>query len=118
MTLLAGQPRVLPFQVVTRQPVVKLFLRRLPMQEIEIFAVVLEMATHAILAIGVRHLNLGVIAVLRRQPLCHFLMAIEAFESGRAGSELMAARTLCSSGQGLMSFRKRTGRNLCARRAG
>ena len=98
MTFLAGQPRVLPFQVVTRQAVVKLLLRPLPMQKIKVFAVMLEMATNAILAIGISHLNLSVIAMLRRQPLCHFLMTIETPESGRAGSELMAARTLCGSG--------------------
>ena len=97
VTFLARQPRVLSFQVVSRQPVVKLFLRWLPMQKTEIFAVVLEVATHTILAIGVRHLNLGVIAVFCRKTLCHFLVTIETFIGRCAGAKLVAARALRSS---------------------
>jgi len=117
MAFFAGDARVFPFQVVSRQPVVKLFLRRFPMQEIEVCPVMLEMAPHAVLTIGVRHLNLGVIPMLGSEPLCHFLMTIETLKGRRAGTKLVAARALCGSRQGLMSFGKGTGRNLRLRGA-
>lgn len=86
------------FQIVSRQAVVELFLRWLPMQKIKVFAVVLEMAAHAILAIRILHLNLGVIPVIRRQTLGHFLMTIETLIGRSAGAKLMAAGTLRGSG--------------------
>jgi hypothetical protein len=46
--------------------VIELFLRWLPMQEIKVFAVVLKMAAHAVLAIRILHLKLGVIPMVRR----------------------------------------------------
>lgn len=67
------------------------------MDEAEIHTVVIEVAADAILAIGILHLDLGVIPVLRGQSLGHFFMAIQAFESRRAGAELVAAGALHGS---------------------
>ena len=67
------------------------------MDEAEIHTVVIEVAANTILAIGILHLDLGMIPVLRGQPLGHFFMAIQAFESRRAGAELVAARALYGS---------------------
>ena len=67
------------------------------MDEAEIHAVVIEVAADTIFAIGILHLNLGVISVLRSQPLRHFFMAIQAFEGRRAGPELVAGRALYGS---------------------
>jgi succinate dehydrogenase/fumarate reductase cytochrome b subunit len=89
---------VLPFQAVSRQTVVELLLRLLPVHQIEVFAIVFKMAAHTILAIWVLHLDFGVISVLRGEPLCNFLVTIEAFEGWSAAAKLMAARTLRSSG--------------------
>jgi len=82
---------VFPFQPVSRKTVVKLLLRWLPVQQIEVFAVVLQMAAHAILAIGVLHLNCGVIAMFRRKALRHLFMAIKALKGRSTGAKLMAA---------------------------
>src|SRR6202008_3553809 len=93
---------------------IKLFLRRLPVDQAKVFSVVIQMTANAILAIGVGHLKLIVIAVLGRKPLGDFLVALEALESGRAGAKLVAAIALRSSAQRLMRFGKGTGGDLRA----
>ena len=67
------------------------------MDKAEIYAVVIEVAADTIFAIGILHLDLGVISVLRGQSLSHFFMAIQAFESRCAGAELVAAGALYGS---------------------
>ena len=114
MTFLASNARVLSLQLVARQPVIKLFLRSLPMDQVEVLAVVFQVATDAVFTIGIPHLKLGVIAVLCFQPFRYFFMAIQALESRRAGAELVAGYALGGSGQTLMGFRKRAGGDLCA----
>ena len=64
------------------------------MDESEVFSVVLEMTADAVFAIGVTHLNLSVISVLRFQSLRHFLVAIQALEGRSARAELMATHAL------------------------
>jgi hypothetical protein len=98
VTFFARDARVFPFQIVSRQTVVELLLRWFPVQKMEVCAVVLQVATHTILAIRVRHLNLCVIPMLGREPLRYFFMTIETFEGWSAATKLMAARTLRSSG--------------------
>jgi hypothetical protein len=85
---------VLALQFVARQPVIELFLRWLPVNQAEVFTVMIQVAAHTISAVGVGHLQLKVIAVLGRQPLGNFLVAIQALESGRTGPELVATRAL------------------------
>ena len=82
------------------------------MDERKVLAIVLEVATNAIFAVGIAHLNLKVIAVLCGEPPRDFLVAIQAFESGSAGAKLMAACALGGAGQGLVSFGKRPWRDL------
>lgn len=103
---------MLAFQLVTRQPVIKFLLRRLPVDQTEVHPVMIEVATHAIFAIRIAHLNLEVIAVFRFQPSRNFFVAFQALECGRTGPKLVAARALRRTGQGLVSFRKRPRRNL------
>lgn len=93
----ARNARVLAFQIVARQAMVELFLGRLPMNEAEICSVVFEMATDAILAIGISHLQLGMIPVLGGKSTRHFLVTIEALKDRSAGSKLVAARALQGS---------------------
>lgn len=118
VTLLTGNAGVLSFQVVARQPVVKLFLRRLPVDQVEIRAIVLQMAANAVLPVWVAHLDLEVISVLAAETSGDFFVAIQALEGRRGGAELVAARTLCGPGEGLVGFRKRARRNLCERGRG
>src|SRR6267378_4495587 len=114
VTFLASNARMLSFQLVARQPVIKLFLRRLPMDQVEVLAVVFQVATDAVFTIGIPHLKLSVIAVLCFQPFRYLFMAIQALESRRAGTELVAAGALGGSGQTLMGFGKRAGGDLRA----
>ena len=113
MALLAGNAGVLAFQFVARQPVIELLLGGLPMDQAEVFSVMIQMATNTISSIGVGHLELEVITVLGREPLGDFLVAIQALESRNARPKLMAARALRGSRQRLMSFGERAGRDLC-----
>jgi hypothetical protein len=57
-----------------------------------------EVAADAIFPVRIPHLKLGVISVIRGEPLGDFFMTIQAFESRSAGSELMTAGALCGSG--------------------
>lgn len=112
VAFVASNARMFSLQVVPGQAVIELFLRRLPMNQAEIFAVVVEVTAHAISSIRVTHLQLRVVAVLSGEPLRDFLMAIETFESRRAGSKLVAAGALRGAGQRLVRFRKGSRRDL------
>lgn len=64
----------------------------------EVLAVVLQMASNAIFAVGIGHLKLVVISVLGAEILRDFLVAIQALKGGRAGAKLMTTRALRGSG--------------------
>lgn len=113
VAFLASNSGVFPFQLVTGHLVIKLFLRRLPVNQIEIFAVVLKVAANAVFAIGIAHLNLEVVAVLGGKAPGDFLVAIHALKGRSVGAELMAARALRRSCQRLVGFGKWPRRDLC-----
>jgi hypothetical protein len=118
VALFARDGRMLSLQLVAGQAMIKLFLRRLPVDQAKVFPVMFQMAANAILTIGVRHMKLIVIAVLGRKPFGDFFVALQAFEGGRAGAELVAGSALRGAAQGLMRFRKRTGGDLRRGRQG
>lgn len=91
---------------------VKLLEGRLPMDKRKIFAIVFQVAAHAVPAVGVLHSEKRVVALMNGQSIGNFLVAFEAFEGRRTGSELMACVALGRAVQGLVRFRKRSGRNL------
>lgn len=70
------------------------------MNEVEALAIMFQVAADAIPAVGVLHPELGVEALIHRKALGNFLMAFEAFESWRAGSELVAGVALRSPIEG------------------
>jgi len=111
----ASDAGVFSFEDVAGKPVIELFLRALPMDKSKVLAVVLEMAADAVFPIGIVHLNLKVVAVLRGQPPGDFLVAIETLESGSAGTKYVAACALRSAAQRLVGFGKRAGGNLRTR---
>jgi len=74
----------------------------------------LEVAPHAVPAIGILHPEKRVVALMRGQPVGDFLMAFEALERRRAGSELVAGVALGRAVEGLVRFGEGTGRNLGA----
>ena len=92
--------------------VIELLLRRFPMDEWKIFAVMFEMASHAILAIGILHPEFRVVSVIAGKVPRNFLMAFQTFECGCFGPKLVAGRALRRAIQGLMCFRKRAWRDL------
>jgi len=112
VTFLTGNAYVLPFQVVPGQPVIKLFLGWLPVNQRKLLAVVIEVAADAVLAIRIWHLQAGMITVIGGDALSDFLVAVEALEGRHAGAELMATGALRSTSQRLMRFRERAGRDL------
>ena len=112
VALLTSNCGVLSFQGVTCEAMIELLRWMLPVNELEIHPVVLEVAAYAIFAVGVFHLELRVIAPLFRQQLRDFLVAVQTFEGGRAGTEFVAARTLRRSAQRLVRCRKRPRGNL------
>lgn len=85
---------MLSLEGIAGESVIKLFLGCLPVNQLELFTVVLEVATDAVLAIGVRHLETGVITVVGGDALSDFLVAVEALEGWRACAKLMATRAL------------------------
>jgi hypothetical protein len=97
VALLAENAGMLALQLVARLQVIELLLRWLPVNQGEVFSVVLQMAADAIPAVRVLHLKPRMVAVLRHQPLSHFLVAVQAFEGWCAGPELMATRALGGS---------------------
>jgi len=109
VALLASSLRVFSFEVVTGEPMIKLFLGRFPVEEIEILAVVLEVTPNAIFPVRIAHLYLVVVSVLGRETACNFLVAFQTFERRRAGSELMAARALGGAAERFMGLRQWTG---------
>lgn len=94
MTFLAGGIRVLSFQLVTCQSMIKLFLGRLPVNEMEILAVVFQMTANAVLAVGILHLKLRVVAMPGVEAPGNFLVAIQTLKGWRTGSELVATGAL------------------------
>jgi hypothetical protein len=66
--------------------------------EVEVFTVMFEVASHAVFAVRIFHLNLRVVSVFGLQPLGNFLVAIEALKRGDARPKLVAARALCRAG--------------------
>lgn len=116
VAFLASDAGMLAFQVVARQSMVELLLSRLPMDQVEVLAVVLQMAANAVFPVRIAHLNLEVIAVLAVEPSGDFLMAVQALEGGRAGAELVATHALRSSGKRLVRLREWTRRDLRSQR--
>lgn len=112
VTFLARKPGMFSHQVVARQAMIELFFRRLPMNQLEVRAVVFQVAAHAVFAIRIRHRKARVIPVLRGEGLSDLLVAIQAFEGRRAGAKFVATRALRCARKALVSFRKRPGREL------
>jgi len=97
VALLAGNVGMLAFQLVARLQVIELLLRWLPVDQAEVFSVVLQMAADAIPAVRILHSQAGVVAVIRSKTLGNLFVAIKALEGWRAGPELMATRALSGS---------------------
>ena len=97
VAFLAGHVGMLAFQLVTCLLVIELLLRWLPVDQAEVFSVVLQMAADAIPAVQILHSQPGVVAVIRSKTVRNLFVAIEALEGWRAGPELMATRALRGS---------------------
>jgi len=114
MALLAGDGRMLFHQRISSLAMIECLERRLPMNEGKILAIVLQVAAHAVPAVGILHRQKRVVALMRAETVRNFLVAIQALECRRAGPELVAGVALRRTVQRLMRFRERPGRNLGA----
>lgn len=97
VAFLASNVGVLAFQLVARLLVIKVLLRRFPVDQVEVFSVVLQMAADAIPAVRILHSQSGVVAVIRRKTVRDLFVAIEAFESRDACAKLVTRRALGGS---------------------
>jgi len=97
VALIASNVSMLAFQLVASQQVIELLLRRLPVDQAEVFSVVLQMAADAIPAVRMLHSQPGVVAMIGSKTLPYLFVTIEALEGWRAGPELMATRALSGS---------------------
>lgn len=95
---------VFAFQFVPGQTVIEFLLGWLPTDQIEVLAVMLEVAAHTILAVRILHLHLGVITVFIGESFGDFLVAIETFIGGSAGAKLMTGVALRRTAEGRMCF--------------
>jgi len=94
---------------------VEILLRRFPVKEVEIFAVVLEVTAYTIFAIGILHLQTEVVAVLVGERVGNFFVAIETFERGSACTKNVAGVALSGAGKRRMRFAEWAGGNLRVR---
>ena len=95
----AGDIGVLALQRVAGEAVIKFCRRRFPVDDVEIFAVVFEVAANAILASRIVHPKLEMVAVFGGEGLGDFLVAIEALKGGSAGPKRMAGCALCRAAE-------------------
>jgi len=114
VAFLARHGRVLFYQRISRLAVVELLERRFPVNKGKILAVVLEVAAHAVPAVGIFHSKKSVITLVRGETVRNFLMAFETFERRSAGSELMAGVALRRTVEGFVRFGEGAGRDLRA----
>jgi len=108
----AGDIGVLALQRVAGEAVIKFCRRRFPVDDVEIFAVVFEVAANAILASGIIHPKLEMVAVFGGEGLGDFLVAIETLEGRSAAAELVTGIALGGAAQRGVRFGERAGRNL------
>lgn len=90
MALLASHGRMLFNQRVSGLTVIELLEGWLPMNERKIRAIMFEVASHAVPAIGIFHSELGMEALVYRKTLGNFLVAFQALERRRTGAKLVA----------------------------
>src|ERR1700694_4600545 len=102
-------------QNIACQAVIELSKWQLPVDEVEVSAVVFEVAAHAVSALGILHLQAGVIAVFFRQRFGYFLVAVQAFKCRGLCTEQVATCALRGPRYTLVRFGERAGRDLSVR---
>jgi len=113
MTPVARQRRVLALQRVSSLLMVK--RRRIPLDDLKFFSVVIGMALDAPLARPCLQLVTSVQARVGRQPRRDFPMTLQALKSRLTGGQFVAGRAIARTIQRLVCARERAGRNLCTR---
>lgn len=108
MALAAFNPGVLSFERVARLRVIEALERRQPMDEWEVFPIVLGVAFGTVRFIGVARMQA---AILRQLPL-DFRVAFPALQDCRARPHFVATRALRRTAKRFVGFRKRPRRNL------
>jgi len=90
VTLLASHRRMPALQLEAGLRVIKFLRRNGPVNQIEVFPVVFQVAFHAILAVRIGHLQQAMKAMLTGDVLRNLFVAIDALEGGRAGAKHVA----------------------------
>lgn len=98
MAFLARNGSVLTFEHIPGLLVVKLLLGRLPVNQVEILAIVLQVTPHAVLPVRILHPQPGMVAMFGCKVLGYLFVAIQALKGGSAGSELVTTCALRCTG--------------------
>ena len=112
VALLAFEARVAAFERVTGLGVVKILEAGLPVDEIEIDAVVFGMAGDARLARGILHHHARVESMASRNPLANVRMTFQALQLCGPDSDPVALAALRGPAQRGVCLRERAGRDL------
>lgn len=102
---------MLALQAVAGLRVVESLFGRQPVDNLEVRAVVLGMASDTLVVIGLLH-NAGVIAGVRHDPAGNFRVAAQAFEAPASARQPVAGSAFCGPAQELVGPGKRPRRNL------
>lgn len=94
VAFLAKNTGVFSLQLITSELMIEFFLRGFPMDEIEILAVVLQVAVYAIPSAGIGHLHPAVVTVMVGKVFGNFFVAVYTSKRGDARSKLMTACAL------------------------
>ena len=106
MALFASNAGVLSLEQITGEAVIELLYGRFPMNDRKIHPIMFEVASDAVFAIQILHLEQRMISPVLGEQAGNFLVTVETLEGWRAGAELMATRTLSRTAERLVSFGK------------
>jgi hypothetical protein len=94
VAFLARNTGVTAFQLVPGELVIEFVLGRFPVNQMEVLAIVLQVAAHAIPAIRIGYLQPAVVTVVIGEIFGDFLVTVGALKRGSAGAKLMTTRAL------------------------
>ncbi len=97
---------------------IELLQRRLPLDELKIFAVMLRVTRAAFLASTSLFHDGGVVSVTRANAGCDFGVAIQALEGGFTDTEFVTRCAVTSSGKRGVRAGQWSRRDLCERESG
>lgn len=113
VTFVAGERGVFAFEDPSGFRVIELLQRRLPFDQLKIFAVMLRVTRAAFLAATSLFHDSSMVSMARANPGCDLGVAIEALEGSFTDAEFVTRGAITSSGERGVRARQGSGRDLC-----